>query len=97
MTLPTGAAGAALTGAYEDRRAWAGGQPLAGPRPPGLALLLRGGVPAWLVAVTTRLPPAAARAAAPGAGHATGPPAAVADLTLVLATMVAACQQEELS
>jgi hypothetical protein len=92
MTTPTGAAGAALTAAYEELRAWAGGQPRSGPRPPGLALLLRGGVPAWLAAATAR-PLAAVLSAPAGAGHA-APPAAVAELALVLATMVAACHRE---
>ena len=95
MMPPGGAAPAALTAAYEELRAWAGGQPRPGPRPPGLALCLRFGVPTWLAAATTRLPRQAAYAASPGAGQAAGLPAAAGtDLTLVLAAMVAACHQE---
>ena len=92
MMPPGGAAPAALTAAYEELRAWAGGQPRPGPRPPGLALLLRGGVPAWLAAATAR-PPTAVPSAPAGVGHA-APPTAAVELALVLATMVAACRPE---
>ena len=91
MTPPGGAAPAALTGAYEELRAWAGGQPRPGPRPPGLALLLRRGVPAWLAVIAR--PQTAVPSVPAGAGHA-APPAAIAELALVLATMVAACRPE---
>jgi hypothetical protein len=77
--------------AYEELRAWATGRALPGPRPAGLAVLLRFGVPAWLAATAGR-PPPTGRSVPPGAGPAAGPPApAVAALALVLATMVAAC------
>jgi hypothetical protein len=83
------------TDAYEGLRAWATGEPCPGPRPPGLALLLRFGVAAWLAAgaAPARRPPARATPPAAGGGRGPGPPAAavVAGLTLVLAAMVAAC------
>jgi hypothetical protein len=86
--------GVALTAAYEALRAWSGGQPSPGPRPAGLALLLRAGLPAWL-AMAGAWPVSAAPGELARAGRAGGPPAATADLTVVLAAMVAACRQEE--
>jgi hypothetical protein len=80
------------TDAYEGLRAWATGEPLPGPRPPGLALLLRFGVAAWFTAAPARRPPARATPPVAGGGPGAGPAAAVvASLTLVLAAMVAAC------
>ena len=96
MTPAPAVPGAALTAAYEALRARAGGQPSPGPRPAGLALLLRAGLPAWLAAAGAW--PAPAGPGEPArAGRAAGPPAASGDLTVVLAAMVAACRQEEAS
>jgi hypothetical protein len=89
---PSGGEPGAGTAAYEGLRAWATGQPLSGPRPPGLALLLRFGVPAWLAAAPARRPPARATPLGAAHGPAAGPAGdVVAGLTLVLAAMVAAC------
>jgi hypothetical protein len=85
---------AALAAAYEALRAWAGGQPSPGARPVGLALLLRAGLPAWL-AMAGAWPVSAVPGERAGADRAVGPLAADADLTVVLAAMVAACRQEE--
>src|SRR4051794_13900044 len=94
VTPPPATPEAALTAAYEALRAWAGGQPSPGPRPVGLALLLRAGLPAWLAMAGAG--PAAAGPGEPArAGRAVGALAAHADLTVVLAAMVAASRQEE--
>lgn len=102
MLRAAGLDAAALTAAYEHLRAWAAGQASAGGRPAGLALFLRRGVTGWLVAAPTWLPTAAAatRLAVVTPGSPVDRPAngptlvtasvAAADLTDVLATMVAA-------
>ncbi len=82
---------------YEAARAWATGAEVSEGRPPGLALLLRRGVPAWLAAWETWLPaqagtetpPATARTAPTGLGahdHA---------VAVVLATMVEHCRRDQ--
>lgn len=81
---------------YEAARAWATGTAPQGGRPPGLALVLRRGLPAWLAAWETWLPaqagaetpPATARAALTESGaHAHA-------VAVVLATMVEHCRRD---
>jgi len=83
-----------MTERYEAARAWAIGAAEGGGRPPGLALLLRRGLPAWLAAWETWLPvqvgtdePSGVDTASP-----TGPGAHA--LAVVLATMVEHCRRD---
>ena len=79
---------------YERLRTWAITSPRPVQRPPGLVLVLRYGVPAWLTACATWLP-AVAALTAPGPGPAgRAPPVAVPDIAVVLAAMVAHTQEE---
>lgn len=96
MMPPLGLAPATLTAAYEQVRAWATGQAVPGPRPAGLVVLLRRGLGGWLALAPTWL------AVTPEAPHPTQPvqtvagtPAVTVDaLAGILATMIAAGQQE---
>jgi hypothetical protein len=96
MMSPPALAPAALTAAYEQVRAWATGQAAPGPRPAGLAVLLRRGLAGWLELAPRQLAgaPAASRPSPP-AGTVTDTSAITVDaLAGVLATMIAARQQE---
>jgi hypothetical protein len=66
--------GRALTARYEDLRRWALAPDGALPHPRGLALLVQLGVPAWMRAWTTRLPPRPAAAEGPRPRAAALPP-----------------------
>lgn len=81
---------------YEAARAWATGTAQGAGRPPGLALVLRRGLPAWLAAWETWLP-AQAGADEPldvGTTSPTRPCAHDHALAVVLATMVEHCRRD---
>ncbi len=85
---------APATERYEVARAWATGTAEETGRPPGLALVLRHGLPAWLAAWETWLPTQAG-ADAPLDVDPTAPPRSDAHaLAVVLATMVEHCRRD---
>jgi hypothetical protein len=92
MIPPLALAPATLTAAYEQARAWATGHAAPGPRPAGLAVLLRRGLVGWLEQGPRWL---AGAPEAPHPSRPSGTPAVTVDaLAGVLATMIAAGQQE---
>lgn len=78
---------------YEAARAWARGTPEARGRPPGLAVLLRRGLPAWLAAWETWLPQQVGPPDQPGGDAVSPPESGTHALAVVLATMVEHCQR----
>jgi hypothetical protein len=94
--MPCAPAAATFAVAYEELRAWATASATGPARPPGLFVLRRHGLAAWLAAAPSWLPreqatdrTARARPPLPAAG--TPDPRAVP----ILATMVLACWPEE--
>ena len=92
----TAAPAAPCTDHYEILRAWVLSRPRPLLRPPGLAVLLCRGLPAWLMACTTwQAASAAPRSpmSPPPADH-PGAAAGHAALTVLLATMVLSVHKE---
>lgn len=84
----------ALTAAYEAMRAWATGQAGVEGRPPGLALVLQRGLPAWLAAWQSWVPPATPPAP-PRDGPAPRLSVVRSELATVLVQMaLAQCEEE---
>lgn len=88
----------AATERYEAARAWATGAPTGAGCPPGLALLMRRGLPVWLAAWETEpwlcaLDDASGSPSTPGASPARPGVGGDDALARVLATMVEQCRQ----